>query len=227
MARGGPFFVFNSLSMTMLERETLLDRAITWTRDQMSDTAGHDWNHIERVLANATRLAREEGADLLVVQLAAVMHDVVNVAKNHPDRKRASTLSAELAATFLEGELEPERIALVHEAIRCHSYSAGFTPESLEARIVSDADKLDSLGAIGIARTFECGGSMQTRTLNADDPFCRERQPDDGQFTLDHFYAKLLKLEELFHTGSGRREAARRTAFMRAFLDELDREITS
>jgi uncharacterized protein len=211
----------------MNERPALLDDAIAWTKARMADTAGHDWHHIERVLANATALARLEDADLLVVQLAAVMHDVVNLPKDHPERKRASTFSADEAAAFLEGRLEPDRISRVHEAIRCHSYSAGLTPESLEARIVSDADKLDSLGAIGIARTFECGGAMHARTLHGDDPFCRTREPDDRRYTVDHFFAKLLNLEPMFHTESGRTEAGRRTGFMRTFLSELEREITS
>ncbi|MBA2661882.1 MAG: HD domain-containing protein [Bradymonadaceae bacterium] len=210
----------------MTDAPELLEQAIAWTQAEMPSGAGHDWNHIERVLKNASALAAEEpGADLLVVRLAAVMHDLVNLPKDHPKRRMASTMSAERAADWLADKLAPERVALVCEAIRCHSFSAGFLPQSLEARIVSDADKLDSLGAIGIARTFECGGQMGRLTLSADDPFCAERSPDDGVYTVDHFYTKLLGLLTLFHTESGRRQAERRLAFMRLYLDTLASEL--
>ena len=155
----------------MMSKE-ILDEAIAWTKTRMVASAGHDWGHIERVLHNATVLAKEEGADLLVVQLAAAMHDVVNLSKDHPERRKASEKSAQLACQWLEGKLEADRIARVFEAIKCHSFSAGFVPESLEAQVVSDADNLDAIGAIGIARAFECGGAMGTATLASEDPFC-------------------------------------------------------
>ena len=205
--------------------DELLDEAITWTKARMATSAAHDWGHIERVLHNATVLAEKEGADKLVVQLAAVTHDVVNLSKNHPERKTASKKSAKLVSQWLEGKLEADRIALVFEAIKCHSFSAGFVPESLEAQVVSDADNLDAIGAIGIARAFECGGAMGTATLSSEDPFCAEREPDDSRYTVDHFYTKLLLLGERFYTDSGRDEAERRLAFMRQFLDELAGEV--
>lgn len=207
--------------------ERLLSDAIAWTRQNMAISAGHDWGHIERVLHNATELAQAEGADILVAQLAAVMHDVVNLEKDHPERKKASVMSAERASQWLQGKLQQPRIDGVYEAIKCHSYSAGFTPQGLEAKVVSDADNLDALGAIGIARTFECGGAMGTATMSAQDPFCTHRQPDDGRYTVDHFFAKLLRLEERFYTDSGRQAAKQRLDYMRAFLAQLDAEIPS
>lgn len=211
--------------MNKQEELALLEEARIWTKSQMEVTAGHDWMHIERVVKNTRTLARKEGADLLVCELAAIMHDVVNLPKNDGNRKQASTLSAHAAAQFLEGKLSRERIALIYEAIQAHSYSAGFIPVSLEAKVVSDADNLDALGAIGIARTFECGGAMATPTLAAEDPFCEHRRPADHLYTVDHFYKKLLLLEKRFYTESGRRAARRRVDFMNLFLEELRLEV--
>lgn len=194
-------------------------------RQEMAITGGHDPMHIERVRMHARNIARVEGGDLLVIDLAALLHDIVNLAKNHPERKMASTLAAEKAAAWLQGQLEPERIERVYEAIRCHSFSAGFIPRSLEAKIVSDADNLDALGAIGIARTFECGGSLGQATFSPVDPFCVEREPDDQRFIVDHFYKKLLLLKDRFYTREGARLAEHRTAFMQAFLAQLQEEI--
>lgn len=207
-----------------MERE-LIEDARRWVRERMDESAGHDWGHIERVVTNAQRLADEEGADRLVVELAAWMHDVVNLAKDDARRAMASTKSAEAAGKWLEGKLNADRIELVCEAIRCHSFSAGLPPESLEAKVVSDADNLDAIGAIGIARVFEVGGASGRPTLASDDPFCRKREPDDSRFTLDHFYTKLLRLGDRFYTDSGRRQAQQRLRFMRQYLETLKAEV--
>ncbi len=210
-----------------MKDDRLIEDAKTWVREKMATGAGHDWGHIERVVVNARRLAEAEGADLRVVELAAWMHDVVNLPKDHPERASASTKSAEAACQWLQGRLEEERVELVREAIRCHSFSAGLIPQSLEAKVVSDADNLDALGAIGIARVFEIGGALGKSTLASKDPFCHEREPDDGRYTVDHFYTKLLKLGEWFYTESGRRQAQERLGFMRQFLEILESEVTN
>lgn len=205
--------------------DELLRSAADWTRQQMSTSTGHDWGHIERVVTNAERLARAEEADVLVVKLAATMHDVVNLPKDHKDRHLASTMSAEKAAGWLGDKISAERIEGVYEAVKCHSYSAGFVPQSLEAKVVSDADNLDAIGAIGIARAFECSGELGRITVASDDPFCDVRKPDDGVYGVDHFYTKLLGLGDRFYTESGRQEATQRLEFMRTYLDEMAREI--
>ena len=208
-----------------MDEMDLVESAWRWTREQMEVAAGHDFGHIERVVTNAKRLGKVEGADGLVVRLAAITHDVVNLPKDDPDRHLASSRSAEAVSTWLEGRLEPARIDLVAEAIRCHSYSAGCIPESVEAKVVSDADNLDAIGAVGIARCFEIGGKLGRVTLATDDPFCDERTPDDGTYTVDHFYTKLLRLGERFYTASGRREAKQRIEFMKEYLEQLRREV--
>lgn len=203
----------------------LAQRAVAFMKQEMAITSGHDLLHIERVRSHARNIAQVEGGDLLVIDLAAILHDLVNLTKDHPQRKQASTLSAQKAARWLEGQLEPARIELVYEAIRCHSFSAGFTPQCLEAKIVSDADNLDGLGAIGIARAFECGGSLGTATFSPHDPFCQTRTPNDKQFTVDHFYQKLLLLKDRFYTAEGKKLAEKRTAYMQDFLAQLQQEI--
>jgi uncharacterized protein len=187
---------------------------------------GHGPAHLERVVATALRLAAEEGARAEVVLAAAWLHDCVHVAKDSPDRARASTLAAEHAARFLESAGYPAPLLPdVRHAIEAHSFSAGIAPRTVEAKVVQDADRLDALGAIGLARCIAVGAALGRPVYEPRDPFCREREPDDRGASVDHFYAKLLKLAGTMQTAAGRREAERRTAFLRAFLAQLESEI--
>ncbi len=186
----------------------------------------HDLQHIERVVANATRLGNAEAADMAVVLPAAWLHDCITLPKNSPHRAEASTMAAKRARELL-AELEwPEQHhdAIAH-AIEAHSFTAAIKPRTLEAQVVQDADRLDAIGAIGIARCFTVGGALGSELYSADDPFCDDRSPEDRRFSVDHFYQKLLKLSHTMQTQAGRREASRRTRAMRIFLGELGREI--
>ncbi len=202
----------------------LIDAAWRWLEQEMANTAAHARGHVERVVANARHLQAVEGGDALVVELAAILHDVVDVPKDDVRRSEASTMGARKAMAWLEGRLEASRVQAVGEAIRSHSYSAGIEAEGLEAEIVSDADNLDALGAVGIARAYEVGGSLGRLTMDVADPLCRRRQPDDGRFSTDHFFVKLLNLKERFYTDEGRRLAEERIGYMRAFLERLEEE---
>lgn len=200
-------------------------RFASWCVDQPTDAA-HDLEHLRRVAAVARRLAAAEGASLEVVIPAAWLHDCVYVAKDSPDRGRASRLSAEYAVRLLEGWGYPtDRYDDIAHAIEAHSFTAAIPARTIEARVVRDADRLDAIGAVGLARCLGLGGAMGRDLYSVDDPFCREREPDDRRFTVDHFYAKLLTLESTMQTASGRSEAARRTAFLQGFLDQLALEI--
>lgn len=197
-------------------------------RQVMVEDAAHDLAHIERVVANARLLAGSEGAELGVVLPAAWLHDCVNVGKDSPLRRQGSRLSADRAVVLLQQIAYPARwLEAIHHAICAHSFSAAITPRTLEAAVVQDADRLDALGAIGIARTFMVGGQLQRTLYSLDDPFCEEREPDDHRFGLDHFHTKLLRLEQSFTTAAGREEAQRRTAFMRQYLQQLREEIAA
>jgi uncharacterized protein len=186
----------------------------------------HDFLHIRRVVRMACALAAEEAADMSVVLPAAYFHDFVNVPKDDPRRKQASRLSAEAAAEYLLSIGYPAAyIDGIRHAIAAHSFSAGIAPETLEAKVVQDADRLDALGAIGIARCFSTAALMQRPYYCAADPWAESREPNDKDFSLDHFEAKLFRLGETMHTKAARAEAERRINFMRAYLSQLKKEL--
>ncbi|NOU50904.1 HD domain-containing protein [Pseudoalteromonas sp. JBTF-M23] len=190
-----------------------------------ADTA-HDLTHIERVVKTAKELAQKEQADLAVVIPAAWLHDCVAVAKNHPDRARASKLAADKAIIFLKSiHYDKSKLDAIHHAIVAHSFSANVAPQTLEAKIVQDADRMDALGAIGVSRCMKVGGAIARHLYHPDDPFCESREADDMRYTLDHFFIKLLHIAQHMHTESAKQEARKRTDFMHTFLEQLKQEI--
>ena len=187
----------------------------------------HDISHVERVAANVARLSAEESANAWVTLPAAWLHDCVAVAKDSPLRAQGSRLAAQAAVDFLaETDYPAELLPEVYHAIEAHSYSADIPTRTLEAQVVQDGDRLDSLGAVGIARCLLVGGHLNRPLFSRIDPFCEQREPDDGRFTLDHFYAKLLKLPATMKTRAGRAEAQRRAAYMKDYLDRLRQEMS-
>ena len=192
-----------------------------------SADAAHDASHVQRVSVNAIKFAKLEGADLSIVIPAVWLHDCYTVSKKSELRKQASTLSAEKAEKLLlEWGYPQENIQAIKHAIAAHSYSANIKPETLEAQIVQDADRIDSIGAIGVARMMMTGGKMDCTLYREEDPFCVNREPQDRQWTVDHFYSKLLKLNEGFHTQAAQDEAQRRHDYMEDFLKQLESEIS-
>ena len=188
--------------------------------------AAHDMAHLTRVVKTAERLTREEGALLDVVMPAAWLHDCVHVPVTSPDRPRASVMAGDAAVVHLvQGGYPAALLDAVHHAIAAHSFSAKIAPVTIEAKVVQDADRLDAIGAIGIARCLMLGGQLGRVLYEADDPFADRREPSDAVSSIDHFYTKLLTLAGTMQTGSGRREAARRTAYMQAYLQQLRTEI--
>jgi uncharacterized protein len=196
--------------------------------DANGTDGSHDLSHIIRVWRNAARIAATEpSADLELVLAAVLLHDCVAVEKSSPLRAQASRLSAARAREIVGGlGWTPARIDALAHAIETHSFSAGLTPETLEARILQDADRLDAIGAVGIARCFFTGGRMGGGLYHPDDPRAAARELDDRAFALDHFPAKLFKVADGFLTEEGRRMAAARAALMRdyveAFLGEVE-----
>ncbi|MBS3796429.1 MULTISPECIES: HD domain-containing protein [unclassified Pseudoalteromonas] len=191
-----------------------------------SADSAHDITHIERVVQVAKHLCVQEQADMAVVLPAAWLHDCVAVAKNHPDRAKASLLAADKALTFLHSiGYEQQYLEGIHHAIVAHSFSANITPVTLEAQIVQDADRMDALGAVGISRCMKVGGAICRGLYHPSDPFCQAREADDGKYTLDHFFVKLLGLAKTMNTHSARVEAQQRTAYMQDFLRQLGKEI--
>jgi len=188
--------------------------------------AAHDIAHIKRVVKNAEIIHLEESCDKEIVLAAAWLHDCVVLPKNHPDRKKASTLAAQKAAEFLNTiDFPANKIPAVAHAIEAHSFSAGIPPKTIEAKIVQDADRLDALGAIGIARCFSVGGELNNPMYHPDDPFAESREPDDSKWTVDHFYAKLFRLPDLLNTEVAKKIAAERVEYMKSFLNQMSEEI--
>jgi uncharacterized protein len=186
----------------------------------------HDLGHLRRVWKQAQLIAMDEACDLQVLLPAAMFHDLVNLPKSHPDRARASTLSAEAACHFLRADGFPEgKLSAVGHAIAAHSFSAGITAQTAEARVLQDADRLEALGAIGIARMFHVAGAMGGGLFDATDPMALHRPLDDRAFALDHIEVKLLKIAQTMQTATGRAIAAERAEWMLSFRGRLLREI--
>jgi uncharacterized protein len=187
----------------------------------------HDFHHIMRVYKNAKRIGRREGTNMDILLPAVLLHDLVVYPKGSAKSSKSSDESADLAENILQSYGYPqEQINQICYCIRAHSYSKRVVPASLEGRILQDADRLDALGAIGIARTFSVGGSENRIFYNPNDPFCRsDRDLDDMQWTLDHFQTKLLELEDFMHTQTAKKIAKERTRFMKLFIRQLQKEI--
>jgi len=198
-----------------------------WTQEAMQDAdPGHGMDHIQRVVANAEHIAAEENANVDVVMPAVWLHDCVFVPKNSPLRSRASRMAAEKAAQYLHTIGYPAMlIPRIEHCIAAHSFSAGISCESLEARVVQDSDRLEAIGAVGIARCLMTGGALGQQLYHLDEPFPLTRVPQDSVQSIDHFFAKLLKIQQTMQTDAGKRLAEKRTLFMVRFLDQLAEEI--
>lgn len=193
------------------------------------DDLAHGWEHIERVYALACFLAERENADLFIVGMAALLHDLGRAA--HAEELAAGTHHADLSVTLATHWLQRQRVpvqiqdAILH-AILAHSFSKGIEPHTIEARVVRDADRLDGLGAIGILRWALTGAVRHTSgSYHPEDPFAHTHELDDKHYMLDHFYTKLLCLADTMTTQTGRIMAQQRTAFMQMYLSEFQTEL--
>ncbi|HZZ02342.1 HD domain-containing protein [Paraburkholderia sp.] len=186
----------------------------------------HDTSHLQRVWKNAAAIQAEEGGDAEVLFASTLLHDCVAVEKNSPLRAQASRLSAEKAARVLTslGWSDAKAQAVAH-AVEAHSFSAGVAPTTLEAKTLQDADRLDAIGMLGVARCFYVAGRMGRALYDPADPHAAERPLDDMAYTLDHFHTKLLKLASGFQTATGARLAKIRHDRLQRFLDEFTDEI--
>jgi len=166
--------------------------------------SSHDEGHVERVKRWAIYIAMKEGADVEVVSNAAELHDIARDKPNH------AVEGAKIARRILkERGYDEDFIAKVVHCIEAHSFSSGIEPKTLEAKVLSDADKLDAMGAIGIARAFMFSGE-------------RGRSIEE---TLKHFEEKLLRLKDLIYTETAKRVAEDRHRFMLEFYERLRREL--
>ena len=191
-----------------------------------AEDGAHDLSHLQRVWHNARTIQAQEGGDLEVLLAAVLLHDCVAVEKNSPLRSHASRLAAEKASAVLaDMQWSGANISAVTHAIEAHSYSANIPATSLEAKIMQDADRLDSLGPLGVARTFYVAGRMGSALYDPLDPQAKHRDYDDTRFCLDHFQTKLLHLADGFQTTTGRRLAQIRHERLKGFLEQFEEEI--
>ena len=205
---------------------SLIDNTIVFVKEKLQNAdAGHDWFHIERVYKNALLIASDEDCDLTIVKLGALLHDIADSKFNDGDE----TVGPRVARAFLESQnASEESIVHVINIIENISFKGGnfekkFTSKELE--IVQDADRLDALGAIGIARTFNYGGFKNRQLYNpAIAPklnMNKEEYKNSESPTLNHFYEKLLLLKDKMNTPTGKKLAEQRHKFMEHFLAQF------
>lgn len=203
------------LTTNEMEKQAILVKAQEYIKNNfLKEGTGHDYYHIERVVINARKILRTEQADNFHIELAAWLHDIGDhKLHNGVDR------SEELINAFLQSlSVDQYTIDRIVEIVSQVSFSKGNKPTSIEAQIVQDADRLDAIGAIGIARCFAYGGS-QNRIIYSPD----ENEKENS--SLQHFYDKLFKLKDLMNTQTAQEIACQRHTFMEQYIDEFYREV--
>ncbi|XTZ39911.1 phosphohydrolase [Salmonella enterica] len=188
----------------------------------------HDIAHFRRVWKTAQALMEGLQVDGMVILTAAYFHDIVSLAKNHPQRHLSSKMAAQKTTEILQKDFPdfpPGLYSAVSHAIEAHSFSAKIATQTLEAKIVQDADRLETLGAIGLARVFAVAGSLGTALFDGDDPFAEQRELDDRAFALDHFRCKLLDLPATMQTEKGRALARTNAMFLVHYMAKLSAEL--
>ncbi len=214
-----------------MNRQAILKKTKEFVKQSLKGAeGGHDWFHTKRVLANSVHIAREENANLFVVQLAALLHDIAD-AKFHDGNE---TLGPKVASEFLKkqkvDQVSREHIVKIIESV---SFKNSLSPmkktfNSIEMQIVQDADRLDAIGAIGIARAFNYGGFKNREIYNPEvspnTNMSKEEYKKSAAPTINHFYEKLLLLKEKMNTATGKMLAEKRHEFMLSYLDQFFQE---
>jgi uncharacterized protein len=204
----------------------IINNTIVFVKDKLTNAeSGHDWFHIERVYKNALLIAEEEECDLTVVKLAALLHDIADSKFNNGDE----SIGPKIAREFLESQhISEEIISHVIAIIENISFKGGNfekTFSSKELEIVQDADRLDAIGAIGIARAFNYGGFKNRPIYNPNiQPklnMSKEVYKNSEAPTINHFYEKLLLLKDKMNTETGKKLAKKRHDFMISFLSQF------
>ena len=205
---------------------SLLDNTILFVKQKLENAeGGHDWFHIERVYKNARLIAKEESCDMTIVQLAALLHDIADSKFHEGDE----TVGPRIARAFLESEnVDEQTINHVVNIIENISFKGGNFEKkfsSKELDIVQDADRLDAIGAIGIARTFNYGGFKNRALYNPKIApkmnMSKEEYKNSEAPTLNHFYEKLLLLKDKMNTPTGKKLAEARHIYMQNFLSQF------
>ncbi|WP_108803305.1 HD domain-containing protein [Aquimarina sp. Aq107] len=212
-----------------MTKEQIIHKTVDFVKNTLRDAeGGHDWFHIERVFKTSKTIARSEKVDVFIVSLGALLHDIADSKFHNGDE----TIGPKIARNFLESlQLEKDIVNHVVLIIENISFKGGNTKQkftSPELNVIQDADRLDAIGAIGIARCFNYGG-FKNRTLY--DPeivpnlnMTKEEYKSSTAPTINHFYEKLLLLKDRMNTETGREMAEKRHLFMESFLEEFFKE---
>jgi len=205
----------------------LIESTIAFVKEQLNDAeGGHDWFHTERVWKNAKRISQSEDVDNFVVELAALLHDIADSKFHNGDE----TIGPKVAREFLFSQnVDSAIIEHVVSIIENMSFKNSFDKKdvfkSLELQVVQDADRLDAIGAIGIARCFNYGGFKNRALYNPTIPpnlnMTKEEYKNSNAPTINHFYEKLLLLKDLMNTNTGRKMAQERHDYMLNFLEQF------
>lgn len=201
-----------ALKISSTQKKILLSAEEFVKNLQGKETTGHDWHHVDRVRNMAKKIAQSEGANLFVVQLSALLHDVDDPKITLPEN---SQNAQKFLFSYDQKDVPGAQILEIIETLSFSSYLSGKSESTLEGKIVQDADRLDALGAIGIARTFAYGGAKHRPIFNGS---------FEDESSIAHFYEKLLKLPELMNGEYARKLAFKRVAFMKRFLKRFYRE---
>lgn len=209
----------------------LENKIINFLKKEISNNkdAAHDLGHLTRVAEKSKHIQKHEGGNLDVIIISSYFHDIVSLPKDSVMRHCSSTFAAQKTIKILKEhfkEISSSLYGQISDVIRSHSYTSGIKPITIEAKIIQDADRLDALGAIGLARVFYIAGALGQKIYSEEDPFAMERSLDDKKYALDHFYTKLLKLSDTFNTNEGRNMAKKRSAFLSSYIENLKEEIT-
>ncbi|MES2064200.1 MAG: HD domain-containing protein [Bacteroidota bacterium] len=208
----------------------IVEKTVTFVQDTLKNAeGGHDWWHIHRVWTNAKHIAQTEHCDLLTVELAALLHDIADSKFHNGDEE----IGPATAGKFLNSiEVDADTITHVQQIIRHMSFKASFdkaTFHSNELAIVQDADRLDAIGAIGIARAFTYGGFKAREIYNPNIKpnlnMSKEQYKNTTAPTINHFYEKLLLLKDKMNTQTGKQLAQQRHNFMESYLQQFYSEV--
>lgn len=209
--------------------KTAIDRTITFVKEKLHDAeAGHDWFHIERVWKLSKKIQQKEGGNLEVIELAALLHDIADSKFHNGDEDLALNISKEFLQSIGVEEDTVVQVLLIIKNISFKNKDEVPKNLPLELKIVQDADRLDAIGAIGIARTFNFGGFKNNLMYHPEIPpklnMTKEEYKKTDGTTINHFYEKLLLLKDMMNTATGRQLAAERHQFMLYFLDQFYHE---
>lgn len=211
--------------LTAEQRQTV-EKTVQLVKEKLGeDSTGHDYFHIMRVRALAVRLAGEEGANVYVAELAALLHDIADWKFHGGDLDAGPRVATEWLQSLGEPPETVDKVAAIIKEVSYKGAGVKTTPQSIEGKVVQDADRLDALGAIGIARTFAYGGKFDRPMYDPDQPPVMhqsfEEYKNSRGCTLNHFYEKILLLKERLNTNSARALADERHKYVEEFVERF------